>query len=204
MNPSNYHPTTPEEFIGQANAVAQLLQRKANTALSGGDGPVKLLLYGASGVGKTRLAEMLAKRIAPHKIFIESTNGRNVTIDVVRNWMQAAAYRPQGWTVKIVNELDTAPAAAQDLLLTYLDEMREGHAFIGTSNMQLNLLQERFQTRLQQLPVQAPDTETIVQFLRSKWKEIQADVAAQIAVGSGGNVRAALMDAQSYLDSMPA
>jgi hypothetical protein len=70
---------------------------------------------------------------------------------------------------------------------------------IGTSNLQLSALVARFQTRLQQFKVEPPDTDSILSFLR-QWplKEFQA---RQAAVGCAGNVRAALLDAQSFLDA---
>ncbi len=35
------------------------------------------------------------------------------------------------------------------MLLSYLDRMRPGHAFLGTTNLDLTCLTERFQTRFQ-------------------------------------------------------
>ena len=39
------------------------------------------------------------------------------------------------WSIKVVNELDRCSKDAQDMLLTYLDRMRPGHAFLGTTNL---------------------------------------------------------------------
>ncbi|MCX6876945.1 MAG: hypothetical protein NTW21_24490 [Verrucomicrobia bacterium] len=36
-----------------------------------------------------------------------------------------------------MNELDRCSKDAQDMLLTYLDRMRPGHAFLGTTNLNL-------------------------------------------------------------------
>ncbi|NQX01670.1 hypothetical protein HQ447_13515, partial [bacterium] len=36
------------------------------------------------------------------------------------------------WSVKVVNELDRCSKDAQDMLLTYLDRMKPGDAFLGT------------------------------------------------------------------------
>jgi hypothetical protein len=49
------------------------------------------------------------------------------------------------------NEVDRCSRDAQDLLLTYLDRMGPGLAFLGTTNLDLDRLTERFQKRL--LPV---------------------------------------------------
>ena len=44
------------------------------------------------------------------------------------------------------------------MLLTYLDRMRPGHAFIGTTNLDVANLTERFQTRFQSVRLQPPET----------------------------------------------
>jgi hypothetical protein len=85
------------------------------------------------------------------------------------------------------------------LLLTYLDRLPPGRAFLGTSNLQLDLLTERFQTRFQAIKLLPPTTEELAAFLSTHWP-VHAFTASQIAVGSGGCVRAALADLESYLD----
>ena len=201
IQPALFTPKSPADFIGNAGEVAHLLDRKATGLREARSGVAKIILYGPPGTGKTKLAEMFANLIAGHQTCVESINGRNVNIEVVRQWQQESHYLPLYglFNVKIVNELDTCPPASQDPLLTYLDEMPDCTAFIGTSNMDLRSLSERFQTRLKQIPVKAPDTETIMGFLR-KWK-LADRVIKQTAVGCGGNVRAALMDVQSILDA---
>ena len=51
------------------------------------------------------------------------------------------------YSVKIINDMDRCTRDAQDLLLSYLDRLPPGRAVIGTSNLQLDLLTESFQTR---------------------------------------------------------
>lgn len=206
-SPSNYVPLTSADFIGEARRIALMLEAKAVELLKASTDKqpanAKMLLFGQPGTGKTRLAEMFANLLAWHPTAIESTNGRNLTIDVVRRWQEAARYLTIGgqWTIKIVNELDTAPPASQDLLLTLIDDMPRYSAFIGTSNLQLNLLSERFETRLQQFKVRAPSTEEIATFLAEKWG-LKKKRAMEVAVGSGGNVRCAFLDTQSLLDAI--
>ena len=85
-------------------------------------------------------------------------NGREVGLDIAREWTRSVAdaspRRPAGslwlaislrsvayasmfgpWSIKVVNELDRCSKDAQDMLLTCLDRMRPGHAFLGTTNL---------------------------------------------------------------------
>ena len=103
------------------------------------------------------------------------------------------------YSVKIINEMDRCTRDAQDLLLSYLDRLPPGRAVIGTSNLQLDLLTERFQTRFQSIKLTAPSTEELADLLQQHWPVDEA-TALRIAVGSGGCVRAALADLESWLD----
>lgn len=199
IQPELYVPTSPEQFIGPARQIGNILKGKA-ARLEKSNGTAKLLLYGPPGTGKSRLALMFAASLTNHPVQIEITNGRKVTDSLISRWHEAARYLAAfgQWTVKIVDELDLCSAASQDLLLTYLDQMPPQTAFVGTSNLQLDQLSERFHTRMQQFQVSAPDTSAINTFL-GRFKLRKQDIH-QIAVGCGGNVRAALLDAQSFMD----
>lgn len=201
LPPALFTPTAPEHFIGPAGQIARILAAKAKALNDLGQGTAKILLLGPPGTGKTTLANMFAGMLAGHPSQIESVNGRNVNLDLVRQWQDAMRYCPLWgkFSVRIVNEMDTCPAAAQDLLLTFLDELPANTAFVGTSNLDLREMTERFQSRLQQFRVGNPVTEDVAAFL-AKWN-IKPQTASQIAVGSGGNVRAALLDAQGILDA---
>ena len=199
----NWKPACPEDLIGQAKRVAQAQVAKARRLASANPpaASMKLLLYGPPGVGKTSVVEMVARELTGSTLAVESFNGREVTVDLVRDWMRNLADGNlfSRWSVRIVNELDRCSREAQDLLLTYMDRLPPGRALLGTSNLQLDLLTERFQTRFQSVRLLPPATEELAAFLASRWP-VPGQLAIQIAVGSGGCVRAALADLESWLD----
>lgn len=201
-SPLAWRPTGPADLIGKAGDIATSLLAKARAARNNGRHPVKVLLYGPPGIGKTSIADMVAAELSGSPFAVEDSNGKLVGVETVKAWMGGLAYGNLfgDFSVRIVNELDRCSRDAQDLLLTYLDKLPAGRAFIGTSNLQLDLLTERFQTRFQAIKLPAPSTEEIAGLLVRKW-DVDKPVANQIAVGSGGCVRAALADLENWLDA---
>lgn len=205
-SPSDYRPETFKDLIGPSRQIGEILLSKCE-ALKESKSPFKVLLFGVPGVGKSELIKMIAVRLTGlpvdrfgNSFATETMNGKNVSSDTVRRWIEEAHYRPMyPYRVKCVNEIDQMHEASQVLLLDFLDGMGDSTAFLGTSNLQLMALSERFETRLQQFKVSAPTTEQIAKFLQKNWGFSKAE-AMRIAVGSGGNCRAALLDAQSILD----
>jgi hypothetical protein len=82
-------------------------------------------------------------------------------------------------------------------MLTLLDELPSRRAILATSNLNVGALSDRFQTRFSQYKLAAPTTEELVAFIRGKYPAVSESDCNMIAVGSGGNVRAALADAKS-------
>lgn len=196
-------PIPLESLIGPAAKAGKILTAKAARNLSNGCDAMKLLLYGPPGTGKTTVANLVAECLTGGvRLAIEESNGKNVRIDTVRGWMDQLKYGSLwgSYTVRIVNELDLVPRDAQELLLSYLDEMPTGSAFVGTSNLQLDLLAERFQSRLQQYRITGPDESEIADYIVEKFGLSRAE-AEGVAFGAGGNVRAAMLDAEALCDA---
>lgn len=205
IEPASFIPRSPADFIGPANDIARVFAAKADTIRDQRTGNLKYVLTGHPGIGKTSLAEFLAAKLTGEKIVkgqsfhTESINGRAVDMPLLRRWQSESRYIPTTWTVRIINELDTCGQDKQDLLLTYLDELADRVGFIGTSNKKLADMDERFQSRLQQWCVKPPQPEHIHQLV--KRYGLRKERIAQVVLGCGGNVRAAMLDAQSILDT---
>jgi replication-associated recombination protein RarA len=198
--PTCFVPSCPADFVGQAGVVAEKLLRKAERLRTTPDQPLKLLVSGAPGIGKTSLVNLIARTLASHPVAIEDVNGREVGLDVAREWIRhlghGSLFGP--WSVKVVNELDRCSKDAQDMLLTYLDRMKPGHAFLGTTNLHIGSLTERFQTRFQSICLQPPANEALAQFLARRWAAPIA-ITRKIAEGANGNVRAAMADLEMWM-----
>jgi hypothetical protein len=103
-----------------------------------------------------------------------------------------------GYQVRLINELDKCSDDAQVMLLEYADELRDNCALIATSNLDIQHLQQRFQTRWMQYEITPPSQDEIAGLLARFG--VAPDSAQMIGFGAGGNVRAALLDAEAHLD----
>lgn len=198
--PTCFVPSCAADFVGHAGKVAQVLMRKAERLRTNPDQPLKLLISGAPGIGKTSLVNLIASTLAAHPVAIEDVNGKEVGLELARGWTRSLAYESifGSWSVKVVNELDRCSKDAQDMLLTYLDRMKPGHAFLGTTNLDLSSLTERFQTRFQSVRLQPPDNAALAAFLARRWAA-PISTTQMIAAGASGNVRAAMADLEMWL-----
>ncbi|HZQ46539.1 MAG TPA: ATP-binding protein [Verrucomicrobiae bacterium] len=196
--PNEFVPALPDDLLSPASDLATRSIAHAKRIAHDPKAHFKVCFYGPRGTGKTSLVNMVADMLAAHPTDIQRINGRNVTIEVVREWQIGSHYLFGGWQVKIINELDLVPMAAQELMLSCLDELPPRFAVIGTSNEDASTLSERFVSRFQAVKVSAPDQDTLKAWLVRKWK-LPKSAAHWIALSSCGDVRQALNQATSYL-----
>lgn len=196
--PNQFAPITPDDLLEPASSLAARSVSNANRIKGDPKAMLKVCYHGPRGTGKTSLVNMVADALANHPTDIERINGRNVTIETVREWQIAGHYLFGGWQVKVINELDLVSMAAQELMLSYLDELRPRFAVIGTSNEDVGTLSERFMSRFQTVKIPSPDQATLKRWLMRKWK-LPRSAADWIALSSCGDVREALNQATSYI-----
>jgi replication-associated recombination protein RarA len=192
-------------YIGRTGIVDAVLRSKIPLITSGQlTDPIerRILFTGPPGVAKTDLARTLASVIAEHPINVEFRMGTQVNVEVVRDWLRSAPYRPLygRFLVKIMDELDTVPNTAITELRQYLDDLPPGVVIFATTNKAVQQLPEPLQTRFMVYKFQGVQTSQVAAYLTTKFPEIPPAVLTEIATQTAGNVRAALTDAASHRD----
>jgi len=82
--PTQFRPTSLEDFIGSARRVGELLQRAVKDARAAGNAPIKILLNGEAGIGKSALAEFFIKLLGLGKWSVKKYSGTDLDIDQIR------------------------------------------------------------------------------------------------------------------------
>lgn len=198
--PSQYLPSRPEDFVGKTSRIAALLFKKAE-ALKQNDACAKWLFSGPPGVGKSRLAEVLALDVAHHKSAVEQLNGQSLSVDLVREWERGLCYKPicgQRW-VRVIDEIDAASPAAHNELRTYLDRLKTGTVIIATTNKSLRDLPQQLQTRFFPYVFEPVTPEMFADWMATQFGFDRA-VALDIGERNMGCVRSALIDCEAWQD----
>jgi replication-associated recombination protein RarA len=194
MLPSQFRPQSAEDFIGPARAHARTLEKLVAASLPTGS-PLKVIILGPPGTGKTELGHHLVRLLGCTKWHIHQFNGTQMKIEQVEEIARSLQYREMFGQYRIlrIEEVDKVPAVAQVRLLTLLDELPSHTAVVATSNCTPDDLEERFDTRFIPLTMTPPKQSEIEDLLR-RWSLPDGSVK-QIATFACGNVRQALLDA---------
>lgn len=191
-------PTSPLDLCGPAAIIARIQCAKARRNTEGR--PVKLLLHGEPGCGKSAICKLTAEALVPQFI-TERISGQQLTADGVREWIDHARYIPTAWIVRIVEEVDLVSPQAEALLLQYLDLMPKQTALLCTSNKEMGDLSNRFQSRFQVIEVERPTPSEVAAWLTERWPDESAE-CHDIAHAQKGDVRASLNDLQTHFDEL--
>lgn len=213
IHPTNYLdgitniPTSPDDFIGGARDAAIAMERTIAKAKARDFAPIKLMYAGAPGIGKTALSYFARYLLGVNRFAVHDYNGCDVTIDVVRDLrcsMHLSANTLFGdYRLICVHESDKMSAQAQAGFLTMLDNLHSRACVICTTNQTIattdKMERERFTSRCKYTEVLPPSPQEVAAMLNSKFA-VPAAIASQIAVNTNGNVRAALLEAEEWLD----
>ncbi|HVM51277.1 MAG TPA: AAA family ATPase [Candidatus Acidoferrum sp.] len=157
----------------------------------------KLLFSGPPGLAKTELAMQLALAITGHPLNVEFKMGTQISVEVVRDWLRSAPYRPLWgqFTVKVIDEVNTIPPTAVTELRQFLDFLQPWTVVIATTNLEPCKLAEPLQTRFTIYKFDRVPARLVAAHLIEKFPEVPPDQLAQIANKTAGDVRAAKADA---------
>src|SRR5579871_3591802 len=111
---ARFRPRTLEEYFGQSHLLGP---GKPLRRLIEADRLTSLILFGPPGVGKTSLAEVIARRTECH---FERLNGVEATVADLRRVLGAAVLRQKAGgrrTVLFIDEIHRFNKAQQDVLL---------------------------------------------------------------------------------------
>lgn len=195
--------------------VAHLL--KVLTVLAGQRDRLAILAYGPPGGGKSHALDLFARQITGSDFAIERVNGQSLDIALVRQWRERMGYGNlfSKWTVKRIDEFDSASPAARNEVLSLLDYQRPFHLILATTNDYARLRADgnrRLESRFKCYEVLGPEPDEAAAYLVRHFA-IPGGIAAEIVKGAvpdgclgteGVNMRLCVEDAQSWLAAQEA
>jgi replication-associated recombination protein RarA len=208
----SFVPRSLDDFIGRqiierqsgdtwvgARLIAELLSQGVQLANLNQRSPLKYLLNGRPGLGKSALIAYLQQLLGCNKWNTIKLNGTQCKVETIEEIARQLACTCLfgDWRMLWIDEADAIPPVAQVRFLTLLDDVPPGVAIARTSNCKLRDFEERFQTRFQAFEIAQPATEEIVSLLRRYLPHEPEIVNA--ANFADGNVRQALLDVKGLV-----
>lgn len=201
MTPSLYVPQCAADFIGSTREFALLLERAVRRAEANGFSPLKFLINGRPGIGKSELIRYLQRLLRVEKWSVTKLSGTKVNMDALDKveYSLRESNLFGDWRLIQIEEADKIPNVAQVRFLTLLDDLPRGTVVACTSNCRLEEFENRFQSRFQALEPTPPTADEISLLLRRFTNDEPA--IARIATMASGNVRQALLDVEGLLQA---
>ncbi|MSU58997.1 MAG: AAA family ATPase [Pedosphaera sp.] len=187
-----------DTWVG-ARLIAELVVQGVQLANANQRSPLKYLLNGRPGLGKSALVAYLQQLLSCNKWNTIKLNGTECKVEMIREIAQQLAHTSLfgDWRMLWIDEADAIPPVAQVRFLTLLDDLPRGIAIACTSNCKLRDFDERFQTRFQAFEIAPPTTGEIISLLRRYLPDEPEVVNA--ANFADGNVRQALLDTKGLV-----
>lgn len=187
-----------DTWVG-ARLIAELLAQGVQLANANQRSPLKYLVNGRPGLGKSMLVTYLQLLLGCNKWNTTKLNGTQCKVETIEEISRQLACTCLfgNWRMLWIDEADAIPPVAQVRFLTLLDDLPAGIAIACTSNCRLRDFEERFQTRFQAFEIAPPTTGEIVALLRSYLPD-EPEVV-NTASFADGNVRQALLDAKGLV-----
>jgi len=200
MLPSTYRPHKIEDFVGPARAKAEFITRLVTLAQDTGD-PIRLLILGKPGIGKSALAEFFVRTTGASQWSVSKFNGTSFRIDDVERLAGDLHLTDMfgGYRVVRIEEVDKVPTVAQVRMLTLLDDLPPRTAVVATSNCRVSEFEVRFQRRFTVIELEPPTDQDILGLFKAKWPQMRPAAANMISMSACGNLGQALNDADAEL-----
>lgn len=196
--PDEWKPKVPDDLIGRAGMIARL----AISRVERGADRLRYLLYGPPGTGKSAACRMIAAAMDTESVYVSHVSAAQLTAEIVRGWIDEGRHHQTNWTVRHIDECDQINPTVELLMLQMMDELPERNAVLCTSNLAMDQLTDRFQSRFQCVEIPRPMAGEVATFMARNWPGLGKAHANEIANKTNGDVRAALNDAAMQLDYM--
>ncbi len=180
-----------------------------NAHLAAGRVPQALLIQGAAGIGKARLAELFAQRLlclhpgefacgecAGCRLFLAGTHpdflkvspaepGKGIGVDAIRHLIADLALKSQfgGYRIVVVAPAHLMNISAANALLKTLEEPAERTVMLLLSEAPANL-PATILSRCQRLPIAMPDWEAACRWLETRNPDCAGEMLLAAARGS--------------------